>query len=39
MAARWRGGGRGEPAGWVERHGRRRRDEPALADGTKVHAM
>ncbi len=25
-------------AGWVERHGRRRRDEPALADGDRVHA-
>lgn len=25
-------------ARWVERHGRRRRDEPALADGDRVHA-
>jgi acyl-CoA synthetase (AMP-forming)/AMP-acid ligase II len=25
-------------ATWVERHGRRRRDEPALADGERVHA-
>ena len=23
---------------WVERHGRRRRDDPALADGDRVHA-
>src|SRR5918998_2903092 len=25
-------------ATWVERHGRRRRDDPALADGERVHA-
>ena len=25
-------------ATWVERHGRRRPDEPALATGTQVHA-
>jgi long-chain acyl-CoA synthetase len=25
-------------AGWVERHGRRSRDEPAVADGERVHA-
>ena len=25
-------------AGWVDRHGRRRRDDPALADGDRVHA-
>ena len=25
-------------AGWVERHGRRSRDEPAVADGDRVHA-
>jgi long-chain acyl-CoA synthetase len=26
------------PAAWVERHARRRPDEPALADGDRVHA-
>ena len=26
------------PAVWVERHGRGRRDDPALADGERVHA-
>ncbi|GAA2158796.1 long-chain acyl-CoA synthetase [Humibacillus xanthopallidus] len=26
------------PAVWVERHGRRRRDEPAIAEGERVHA-
>ena len=26
------------PAVWVERHGRARRDDPALADGERVHA-
>ena len=26
------------PAAWVERHGHRRPDEPALADGERVHA-
>ena len=26
------------PAVWVERHGRRRPDDPALADGERVHA-
>ena len=26
------------PAVWVERHGRGRPDEPALADGERVHA-
>lgn len=25
------------PAVWVERHGRRRRDEPALAERERVH--
>jgi acyl-CoA synthetase (AMP-forming)/AMP-acid ligase II len=26
------------PAAWVERHGRRRPDDPALAEGDRVHA-
>src|SRR2546430_1081792 len=26
------------PAAWVERHARRRPDDPALADGGRVHA-
>jgi long-chain acyl-CoA synthetase len=26
------------PAAWVERHARRQPDEPALADGDRVHA-
>jgi acyl-CoA synthetase (AMP-forming)/AMP-acid ligase II len=26
------------PAGWFERHARRRPDDPALADGERVHA-
>ncbi len=26
------------PAAWVERHGRRRRDDPALAEGDRIHA-
>ena len=26
------------PAAWVERHARRRPDDPALADGDRVHA-
>ena len=26
------------PAAWVERHARRRPDDPALADGDRIHA-
>ena len=26
------------PAAWVERHARRRPDDPALAEGDRVHA-
>jgi len=26
------------PAAWVERHARQRPDDPALADGDRVHA-